>query len=278
MTLPLNDPALGLAQRVRFSDLSVNAAAVAYNAFLGLVPLTLALIGMAAVVGRDAAAVARVERALQPIAPDAVTEFITELMVDAGARVGGSSLWLIVVSALVTLFLGSRAVVTLQRTLATVEQRVEARPPLQLRLVGIALTVAGGISLMLASSLLVAGRHLFQFLAGLTGVEGLIDLWRWLRVPVAAVGLYLFLLAFYRWGPPRPLPKAWLAALVATGGVILGSLGFGLYLSLAPEMGATFGALGAVAVALVWLYVGAMAILVGGVVVAHLGSRVRHAA
>lgn len=91
-----------------------------------------------------------------------------------------------------------------------------------------------------------------------------------IRIPVAGAGLYVFLLALYKYGPPKPLDRAWLAALVATTGAVLGSLGFGLYLNLSPELGATFGVLGAVAIALVWLYVGALAILAGAVVVAHL--------
>jgi uncharacterized BrkB/YihY/UPF0761 family membrane protein len=57
---------------------------------------------------------------------------------------------------------------------------------------------------------------------------------------------------------------------VATGGALLGSLGFGLYLSAAPDLGPTFGTLGAVAVALVWLYVGALAILFGAVVATYV--------
>jgi membrane protein len=52
-------------------------------------------------------------------------------------------------------------------------------------------------------------------------------------------------------------------------GALGASLIFGLYLNLAPELGATFGVLGAVALALVWLYLGAFAILLGGVVVAY---------
>ena len=49
----------------------------------------------------------------------------------------------------------------------------------------------------------------------------------------------------------------------------LASLGFGLYLAYSPNLGATFGTFGAVAIALVWLYLGAFAILLGGVVVAY---------
>ena len=85
------------------------------------------------------------------------------------------------------------------------------------------------------------------------------------------MGLFAFLVAFYRWGPPVPLQRSLLASVVATAVAMLASLGFGLYLSLAPELGATFGVLGAVAVALVWLYLGAFAILLGAVVAEVVG-------
>jgi membrane protein len=159
-------------------------------------------------------------------------------------------------------------VATMQRGLALVEQRNERRPALQLRMVAVALTVGGGVVLLLTSFLLLAGRNLIGFLEELTGAGFLDVVWAWLRVPIAAGGLFLFLLAFYRWGPPEPLPKAWLAALVGTGGALVVSLAFGLYLDVAPNLGATFGVLGAVALALVWLYLGAAAILAGAVVVA----------
>ena len=66
-----------------------------------------------------------------------------------------------------------------------------------------------------------------------------------------------------RWRSPGW--RHWSGPLGALGA----SLAFGLYLNLAPELGATFGVLGAVALALVWLYLGAFAILLGAVVVAY---------
>jgi len=59
---------------------------------------------------------------------------------------------------------------------------------------------------------------------------------------------------------------------VGTVGALLASLGFGLYLALAPRLGATFGVLGVVAITLVWLYALAYAILLGAVVVAYTAS------
>lgn len=263
--------AVDVGRRVKESGLSINAAAVAYNAFLALVPLAISLLGVAALIGQSDSAVGRVERTLDPIVPGAVKDFVVELMVDAGDRFGGGSIWLVLGSVVVALFLGSRAVAALQKALAAVSDHVERRPALEMRLVAVGLTVGGGLALVLTSTTLVVGRHFIQFIAGLTPVLGFLDdVWAWLRVPLAGIGVYLFLLAVYRFGPPKPLERAWLAALVATVGALLGSLGFGLYLSQTPELGATFGVLGAVAVALVWLYLGAMAILAGAVAVLHV--------
>ena len=50
----------GFRRRVRTADLGLNAAAVAYNGFLALVPLGVALLGVAAFVGTDQGALDRV--------------------------------------------------------------------------------------------------------------------------------------------------------------------------------------------------------------------------
>jgi membrane protein len=260
--------AVGLRRRLREADLSLHAAAVAYNAFLALVPLAMALVGAGAFIGRSEEVLDRVRQTLDDIAPGAVGDFVIDLFTEAEVRLGGQQGWIIIGSVLVALFLGSRAVVALQKALAAAEDRTEARRGPALRLVALGLTVGGGLALLLVSLLLVFGGRLMLFLEELMGIGVLVTWWEWLRVPLAGSSLYLFLLAFYRWGPPQPLPRAWLAALVGTAGALLASLGFGLYLALAPELGATFGVLGAVAIALVWLYAGAFAVLLGAVVVA----------
>lgn len=264
--------ALALRRRVRGPGLSLYAAAVAYNAFLALVPLTLALLGVAGLIGQSASAVERLERALAPVAPESVVAFIVDLMTEANIRVGGSEGVLILISAVLALYLGSRAVVALQRALASVDHQLEHRRGVTIRLVAIGLTVAGGLALLITSLLLVAGRAIFEFLGHLAGFDALADLWVWLRVPISALGLFGFLFALYTVGLPRPLPRTWIAASVATAVALLGSLGFGLYLSVAPDLGPTFGTLGAVAVALVWLYVGAIAILFGAVVALYVND------
>jgi membrane protein len=262
-----------LVRRIREADLSVGAAAAAYNAFLALVPLSLALMGVAAIIGGDQEAVDRVERALLPMTPEPVVDFVVSLMIDADERIGGGEAWFIAVSCVVALFLGSRAVVALKRGLALVGEATESRPALQARLVGAALTAGGGLTLLFTSVMLVVGRHIFLFLEELSGWGAITDLWVWLRIPVSGIGIFVFLLALYTWGPPQPVPRARLAALIATTGILLGSLGFGLYLATTPALWATFGMLGAVAIAMVWLYLGALSILAAAVVAHTVAER-----
>jgi len=231
----------------------------------------MALVGAGAFIGHSAEVLDRVRRTLDAIAPGAVSEFIIDLFGEAEARLGGQQGWVIGLSVLLALFLGSRSVMALQKALAGVEECTEARRGWKLRLVAVGLTVGGGSALLVVWSLLIFGSRLMSFFEELTGVGTLVTLWEWLAVPVSGAGLFLFLLAFYRWGPPQPLPRAWLAALVGMVGALAASFGFGLYLALAPRLGATFGVLGAVAIALVWLYAGAFAVLLGAVVVAHTG-------
>lgn len=246
--------------RIASDELSLGAAAIAFHSFLALIPLGLALLGGAALIGGDRLAVARIARALDPVAPEAVVEFLTDLLVDADRHIHGEW-WVIAISVVVALFLGSRAVVALQRALGTGIPEVAARRPRARRLVAVALTAAGGFAVLLCGALLVGGRSLFMFLAHWAGRPGLLVLWTWLRLPVAMAALFGFLLLCYRYAPSQPVPRAGRAAALATAGVVVGSIGFGLYLGWAPRLGAAFGTVGAVAVALTWLYLGAWAIL-----------------
>jgi uncharacterized BrkB/YihY/UPF0761 family membrane protein len=257
--------------RLRSAGVGTHAAAVAYHSFLALVPLTLALFGVAALVGQSELALGRVQATLQAIAPPTVAQFVDGLLMEAEARLGGQQGWVIAISCLLAVVLGSRAALAIQRALAGVEGIAETRRGLPAWLVAVGLTLGGGLALLLASVLLVAGGRLVRFVEELSGAAWLQASWNWLRIPVSGAGLYLFLLACYRWGPPRPLPRASRAALLGTVGVLMTTLGFGLYLALAPALGATFAVLGAVAVTLVWLYSGALVILLAAAAVVPVG-------
>lgn len=233
---------------------TVLAAAVAYNIFFALVPAAVALVAGASTFGRSDEAIARTEGVLRELAPASVVEWITDMLAAASSDIDTSRVLVVAVSVIVSLFLASRAVVTLQRVLAVIEGMSEDRQWWKVRLVGMGLSAGIGMALFLSSVLLVAGELVAEGLGRLIDSDSVVRVWEFANLPVGAIGVLLFLAAFYRWGPPRPLPGLWLAALTSTVGIVAASLGFRLYVRAAGDLG-TFAIIGAVAILLLWLFV-----------------------
>lgn len=233
---------------------SVLAAAVAYNIFFALVPAAVALVAGASTLGRSDEAIARTEQALAQIAPASVVNWISDVLVMAAEDIDTSRIIVVVTSTLLSLFLASRAVLTLQRVLARIEGMEEDRPWWKVRLVGMGLSAGIGLALLFTSVLLVAGEVIAEALDRLIESDLAVRVWEAANLPVGALGVFLFLAAIYRFGPPRPLPGLWLAALTSTIGVVAASLGFRIYVRQVGELG-TFAIIGTVAILLLWLFV-----------------------
>lgn len=245
------------------------AAAVAFNTFFALVPLLLVAVAAASFLGRDVASLNRTLESVELFAPPAVTDVIRDIILDVEAQLDGRQALLVAIGVIASLFIGSRAVIAMQRALARVEGQVEHRPRWEVRLTAIALTLAAGSALVGTTLLLVIGGAFSEFIDDKTGIGLLASLFELLRIPLASIGLFLFLRVLYHWGPPQPLPASATAALVGTAGTAGASLLFGAYLQRADALGTTVGALGGVAFALLWLYVGALATIVGAALVTN---------
>jgi membrane protein len=254
-------------KRLRRADVPLYAAAVAFNSFFALVPLVLVLVVAASFLGRDVGALDRTLDSVALFAPAAVTDVIRDMILDVQSQLDGRQGVLIGLGVLLSLYTGSRAVVAMQRALARVEGQVEHRSRWHVRIVGIGLTLAAGSTLVVTTFLLVVGGVFTSYIEEETGISFLATVYSILRIPLASLGLFLFLRVLYHWGPPEPLPATWIAALVGTIGTVGASLLFGLYLSNADDLGTTIGALGGVAFALLWLYVGALATIIGAAMV-----------
>lgn len=261
-----------LFRGLTWSDFGLGAAAVAYNAFLAMVPLAGALVGVAALFGSDADAIARVEDVFEGIAPEPLIDFVVFLMVDADARLGGATGWWIAGSVIVAVYLGARALVALERGLSVVSGHDSRRSFIRVRLVGVSLVLLGGGALLTASVLLVLGNALFGMLAEVTGRPWIAGFASGLRFPVAVLAVFAFVYVLYTRGAPRGVPRPVLSASLGTLGVVVGSLGFSWFLSYAPTLGATFAALGAVAITLFWFYLNAWSLLVAAAVGYAMGE------
>lgn len=254
---------------------SVLAAAVAYNLFFALVPGLASGLAAASFLGRDAEAIDRTEEFLEAVAPGEVATFISNgVLPDVADAVHENQGLFILLSTLVSLWLASRGVVTLQRVLARIEGMEEDRSWIRVRLVGVTLTIGALLALVFSALLLVASNAIAVSLARLIDVSWVITAWQALSLPIGSVGLLLFLAILYRFGPPRRLPGLWPAALLATIGTVAASLGFRFYLDQAGTVGSsTLAIFTGVGVLLLWLYLIAYVIMISAAVGASLARR-----
>ncbi len=260
---------------LRQVDPALMAAAVAFNAFLALVPTAIALLALVGIVGRSDDVLATTKDTLAAYVPADVADFLLSVVEDAEQAVSAQQgAVVIVVSILVALYAGSRGVFAMQKALRRLEGIGEDRSRPLVRLIGIGLTIGGAVTFVLATLALLVGSQVVEFFVDLTGIGLLDTLWTWASAPLAVIALYAFLWALYRWGPPRPLPVTWAAALAATVAAVLASSALGWYLG-AVGVTSGYAVLGTFALTLLWLYVLAYAVLYSAGLVVFGWSRGR---
>lgn len=259
---PTVERAIALARAVydtsRERDVGFLAAAVAYYAFVSLVPLTLLSFAVASAVESDLMVDGASRAAAGLLAPEG-QELLTQTLSGEAGR-GGAT----VASTLVLLWSGSRVLRGLDRAFSRIYgARGPKSLPDQIRDAGIVLGVTlGGLTGMALVTTLVALLPVVSLVRSL-GVATL-----WLTLVVAFLPLYV---VFPDSGVTlrEALPGA---AVAATAFTALGSL-FGVYTSIAGSF-AVYGVLGAVLLVVTWLFFGSQAILYGALLNAVLAGRV----
>lgn len=270
-------PAVSFLRRFTAAGPSVLAAAVAFNLFFALVPGLASGLAAASFFGRDQAAIQQTEDFLDAVAPGEVATFVSNTVLpDVAAAVEENQGLFILISTLVSLWLASRGVVTLQRVLARIEGMDEDRSWIRVRIVGMLLTVGALLALLLSGLLLVASNAIADTLRGATDISWIVTAWEALALPLGSVGLFLFLVGLYRFGPPRRLPGLWLASTLATIGAVAASLGFRLFLDQAGTVGSsTLAVFTGFGVLLLWLYLIAWVIMIAAALAATVSRRMR---
>lgn len=186
---------------------------------------------------------------------------------------GGASL--LTFGVLVALWSTSRSFTALVYTLDEVYGVEEERGWIEVRALGVLLalgTIAAGA---VALALLVVGPLLGRGPSSGEGSDVLATTWAWLRLPFAAVVLVVFHTTIYRLAPGQS--STWRAQL--PGGVAtsvawcVASLGFALYLDVAGGTSFVVGVLGAALTMMLWFYLLAIGMMVGGEVNVVVAAR-----
>jgi membrane protein len=244
------------------------AAVVAYYAMLSLVPL-LSLILALALGGRTGVA-EQIEVLGARLMPDEAYHLVRAQIqkMQSGNPVGLLSL-----SILILLWSASSLFVAIMDTTNAAYGVRDARPWWKRRLMAIVLTLAETILLIGALLAIAIWPEVASWLGFSGSAKVMTIVVQWLVVVVAL--LAAFALAYY-FGPHVEQEWEWITPGSTLGVLILiaASLGFRCYLLFGNSYSETYGALAGVVLMMLWLYIAALALLVG----AEINCVIEHAA
>lgn len=232
---------------------STLAAAVAYNMFFALVPVLVATLAGASLIGASGSQIDDVRKVLTRYVPGSVAGFLSELLQEVGGQIEGARGPVIVTSVLVALWSGARAFRVLNEALSNITGVQDQRHWFHRRLLSSGFTAGFALTLVASSLLLVAGDPIGAWLTSHVswGLAG--SLWKILSLPLGASILVVFLWSFFRWGVAQRLKRAWSAALLGALGIFLVSLGLRFLLPFISGRG-SLALLGSVAALLLWMH------------------------
>jgi membrane protein len=256
------DVALRVKSQLKTDDVPLLAAGVAFFTLLALVPALAALVSLYGLVADPAS----IERNIQDVlaaAPQEVRDLVTSQLraiVDSspsGLKVGA------IAGLVVALWSASSGVRHLMGAINVAYDEEETRGFVKLRAVSLAMTVAGLIVMALAVAGLVVLPHALDAHGTVGVVRDTLLIVRW---PLFAVLGLVGLALIYRYAPDRDAPRwQWVSpgAVFAVVVWVIASVVFSLYTANFGQYNETYGALGAVVVVMLWLFITAYVVITG---------------
>lgn len=258
-------PPLGrdIAQRLLDEDFVGEAAKMAYFFFLSVFPALLIIFKLTGFVGGDAA-FARITTILRTITPADASAFLHNFAVDLALERRPA---FVSIGAIVLFWAGSSGIAALTDALNAIHGVSEGRGWLSRRVLALAVLTAGSVLIVLGTVMVVGGIGALRAL-------GLSQVWDVVRWPLAAaLPLAALWLAFYFLPDRGRRGGAWEALVGASVATLLWAIAtalFSFYLTTIRDYSRIYGAIGTVMALLIWFYLSALSVLLGGVVDASL--------
>ena len=241
------------------------SAEIAYNTMLSLFPAILAVLTAIGLFEESLQATFK-QLAMQvsKVAPDEASILIRDFsrQITQSKNTG-----LFSISFIVAIWAASGALSTAMNALDQIHQIPpnQTRPFWKAKLISLGLTIGTIVLLLLASFLVFISDLILQFFVRESGLYILLTIWRLLSWPLALAIVSVAFAFVYRYGPSRwdsGTPMMPGAVLAAVSWAILSAL-FRLYVSNFGNYNKAYGAIGAVIVLMLWLYMSAAVLLVG---------------
>ena len=241
------------------------AAALAYYAFLAIPATLLIVAGLFGLLAGPNAVTTVIDK-LHGIIPSQASTLL-EGSLNRLTQQQGTSITLIVVGGVLALWTLSGAMQNVMWALNSAYDQDETRGFVRRRLVGGGMAVFMLMASALVLGLLVLGPHLSRWVGNAVGERTLVELVWWVaQWPLLIGGLLLAFGVVYYLGPNIEHPK-WhfitFGAVIAVLVWLLASGAFAFYASRFGSYNKAWGSLSAVVVMLTWLWISAVALLLG---------------
>ena len=259
-----------LWEKINDDDILGNAAQVAFYFSFALFPLLLFLISLIGIIISNKTELQdQLFTILGEVMPKSAFDLVRTTLTEVTSNATGGKL---TIGVLITLWSASAGIDNMRGTLNEVYNLKETRSWFRTKLVSLLLTMGLGVLILITLGLIVYGSQTLDAILPIDSPYILMAL-EWLLV------ICLLLLAFaflYNFAPNHePFQWKWITPGAVVGVIlwILFSFGFRLYLRYFDTYAATYGSLGAMIILLLWLYLTALVILIGGAINAILDEK-----
>ena len=250
---------------------TLTAAGMAFYWFLSIFPAMLAFVGILGVINVTGDTIEDITDKITKTLPGGAGDMLTSVISEGSSKAGLISA---LVGVAVALWSASSGAVGMQVGLDVAYDVKDDRKFVKKRLVAFELLLAVLVLGGLATALIVFGDPLGKVLRNnLPFGSAFVVLWaitRWVLGLAAVAGLFA---TIYYLAPNRDTPRwVWVSpgGILAAAIWLVASLGFSFYVSSFGNYNDTYGPIAGVAVLLLWLYLTALAVILGGELNAEL--------
>ena len=248
-------------------NMTLIAAGVAFYSILAVFPAIAAIIAMWGIVADPEVVAVEVDK-FRAVLPQEVYDLISQQIAQLTNGDRATLTWASGVSLTLALWTSRAGVAAVMRGLnAIYGQPNRSGLSHYVRAILLTLTLVGVA--LVALTCMVLAPIIIRFVPFGIANSGLIELSRWV---VMIVVLYAGISLLYRMGPvKREARMKWFTpgAIFATLGWTAASLGFSIYLQNFGNYNEIYGSIGAVIALLMWLFISAFLVLLGGSINAH---------
>lgn len=246
-----------------YHNLSLMAAGVAFYAFLSVAPLLGAIV-MSYGLFADPQTVVEHMNTIFELVPADAARLISDQLIAVVSTASGKAGFGLALALVLAIYGAMRASSAIIQALNVIYEEEEGRNFFKTTLLSAMLTI-GAVLAAITGLLSAVALGYLKFLTDLLGPAGVLtmQILTWIVAATIASAAFAFV---YRYGPDRaPARWQWLSigSVTATLLWLLATVGFGIYAANFANYNATYGALGAVVVLLMWLFVSSFAVLIG---------------